>query len=483
MSDQAAAPARKRFFTPGTLILLTFTAVGLAFGLARLFNGLGAVTNLDDFYPWGIWIAVDVACGVALAAGGFTTAALVDIFGRRRFHSLLRPAILTAWLGYFLVAVGLLFDLGRYWNIWRPVFNWQGNSVLFEVGLCVMAYLSVLTVEMSPALLEGLTARMRGEGRLAAFLRRLEKPIALVHSWVKVILPIFIVAGVVLSCMHQSSLGTLMVIAPTKLSPFWYTSFLPLLFLLSAMMVGFPMVIIESIIAHRSFDRDSEIELLGGLAKYIPWTIGAYALLKFGDLAVRWNELDFTAHPGVTVAWAVEILAGLVAPFILFSQKSVRRSSGWMLFSSILVVFGVVLNRLNVYLIGYRPPYATRSYFPAVGEIALTVGLACLLMLIYRFFATYFPILSPAAKTAAQPSSVPLRRHHPAVKPVWAWIFRGTAVAFLLGFVLIRSTAPNPDFKIGVKAPLSINPEHTPALPGPGLGSPAPGFSPGSRMG
>ena len=439
MNDHGPAPVRKRFFTTGTLVILAFASVGLAFGLGRLANGLGATNNLDDFYPWGIWIAVDVACGVALAAGGFCTAALVDIFGRRRFHSLLRPAILTAWLGYFMVAVGLLFDLGRYWNVWRPIFHWQGNSVLFEVGMCVMAYLAVLTVEMSPALLEGFRERMKGSGRFAAFLRRLEKPTSVIHSWVKVILPIFIVAGVVLSSMHQSSLGTLMLIAPTKLSSLWYTPFLPLLFLLSAMMVGFPMVILESILSHRSYHLDSETNLLGGVAKYVPWTIGAYGVLKLGDLVLRWNELSFTAHPGATVSWAVEILAGLVAPFILFSLKSVRRSNGWLFFSSLLVVFGVVLNRLNVYLIGYKPPYSTRAYFPAVGEIALTVGLACLLMLLYRFFTSFFPILSAPAGHGAKLAALYRREPLPFVKPVWAWIFRGTAVALLLGFVVLYS--------------------------------------------
>ena len=127
----------KPFFTFGTLTLLIFMGVGFAFGITRMLLGLGTVTNLDNHNPWGIWISFDVACGVALAAGGFTTAALVDIFGRRQYKPLLRPAILTAFLGYLWVAIALSFDLGRYWNIWRPIFNWQGNSVLFEVGMCV----------------------------------------------------------------------------------------------------------------------------------------------------------------------------------------------------------------------------------------------------------------------------------------------------------------------------------------------------------
>ena len=243
------APHRvtKPFFTFGTLTLLLFMGVGFAFGLTRMFLGLGSVTNLDQHNPWGIWIAFDVACGVALAAGGFTTAALVDIFGRKKNKPLLRPALLTAFLGYLWVGIALMFDLGRYWNIWRPVFNWQGNSVLFEVGMCVMAYLTVLSIEMSPSILEGLKQRIDHNEWGAALLRKVEKPILTAYRLVKIILPIFICAGVVLSFMHQSSLGTLMVIAPTKTSPLWYTPILPLLFLLSAVMVGFPMVILESI--------------------------------------------------------------------------------------------------------------------------------------------------------------------------------------------------------------------------------------------
>ncbi|MBP1596904.1 MAG: hydrogenase 2 b cytochrome subunit, partial [Acidobacteria bacterium] len=160
MHDDNPHRVTKPFFTFGTLTLLIFMGVGFAFGITRMLLGLGTVTNLDNHNPWGIWISFDVACGVALAAGGFTTAALVDIFGRKKYHALLRPAILTAFLGYLWVAIALSFDLGRYWNIWRPIFHWQGNSVLFEVGMCVTAYLIVLSIEMSPAILEGLMARL-----------------------------------------------------------------------------------------------------------------------------------------------------------------------------------------------------------------------------------------------------------------------------------------------------------------------------------
>ena len=434
----------KPFFTTGTFVLMAFAAIGLSFGLARLINGLGAVTNLDNFYPWGIWIAIDVASGVALAAGGFTTAALVDIFGRHKFEPLLRPAILTAWLGYVMVGVGLTFDIGRYWNLWQPAIHWQGNSVLFEVAMCVMAYLTVLTVEMAPSILEGLKIEMRQDNPWSAFLLQFEKPIAHIYPAVRTVLPLFIVAGVVLSCMHQSALGTLMLIAPTKVSALWYTPFLPVMFLLSAMMVGLPMVIMEATIAGRSFDLEAETDLLGSCAKFIPWLIGIYALAKFGDMIMRWPQISFTQHPNATVAWAVEVGFGLLAPFVLFLLPSVRRSAGWLLSASILVVFGVLLNRINVYIVGYYPPFATQKYFPAIGEIALTVGLFSILILAYRFCVIFFPILSTHAPAAASEhlhaaEAVAHLKSGATVRPVLAWFFRSAAALFLLSFVVLYS--------------------------------------------
>ena len=208
-------------------------------------------------YPWGIWIAIDVASGVALAAGGFTTAALVDIFGTAAATTAcVRPALLTAMLGYTFVVIGLLADLGRYYNVWHPMLPtmWQGNSVLFEVGICVMIYLTVLYIEFLPIVVE----RFNGRVALPGPLRHLQ-PLRSRAAASRRPMParasssLFIIAGVVLSCLHQSSLGTLMVIAPTKMHPLWYTPISPLLFLLSAIAVGFPMVIFESLLAARSF--------------------------------------------------------------------------------------------------------------------------------------------------------------------------------------------------------------------------------------
>ena len=427
----------KPFFTFGTLTLLIFMGAGFSFGLTRMFLGLGAVTNLDNHNPWGIWIAFDVACGVALAAGGFTTAALVDIFGRRKYLPLLRPALLTAFLGYLWVAIALSFDLGRYWNMWRPIFNWQGNSVLFEVGMCVTAYLIVLSVEMSPAVLEGLKARIDEGAWGAALLKRVEKPILAVYAGIRVVLPLFIVAGVVLSCMHQSSLGALMLIAPSKLNSLWNTPILPLLFLLSAVMVGFPMVILESVYANISFGRSPEMELLTPLARVIPWFLGIYGAVKIGDLIVRSGQLRLFEHPAATTSLAVEILLGVVAPFLLFLHPAVRRSMGWLFFAVSLIIFGVVLNRINVFLVGYHPPYATTAYFPSVGEIAMTIAIVSSILFCYRVFVTFFPILPGyVPETEAQLESIREERER-TVSPFWTWAIRIIAVALMLDFITL----------------------------------------------
>ena len=233
------SPTNKKLFTPGVFVLLSLMGIGLAFAIWRFLFGMGAVTNLSDSYPWGIWIAIDVESGVALAAGGFTTAALVHIFHRKRYEPVVRLALMTAMLGYTFVATGLFVDLGRYYNIWHPMLPslWQGNSVLFEVGMCVMAYLTVLYVEFTPVVTERLKGNINLPGSLARYNQPLDRLVHFIDRTVGKVMFLFIIAGVVLSCMHQSALGTLLVIAPYKVHPLWYTPFLPMLFLMSAISV------------------------------------------------------------------------------------------------------------------------------------------------------------------------------------------------------------------------------------------------------
>jgi Ni/Fe-hydrogenase subunit HybB-like protein/Fe-S-cluster-containing dehydrogenase component len=387
-------PVRQKLLTPGVMVLLGLALTGLYFGLKRFIFGIGAATNLDDQHPWGLWIGIDVASGVALAAGGFTSAFLAHVLHRERYHAIARPALLTAMLGYTFVVIGLQADLGRYYNVWHPLIMWQGNSVLFEVGICVMCYLTVLYLEFAPMACERLMAEERRFPRLSRLAR-------LAHGLLEKFMFILIIAGCTLSCLHQSSLGNLMVIAPSKLHPLWWTPFSPLLFLLSAIAVGFPMVIWEALVASWSLELKPEMDVLGPLGRFVPFTLGVYLAAKLADMVWRGTYVYLGDGSVESTCWLIEMAAGVVIPLVMFASRRVRRSPRLLLIAATLVVLGVIFNRVNVFLIGYNPPYATRPYIPAVGEFAVTIGLIAALMLCYRAIVTFLPVISqPKAKAA-----------------------------------------------------------------------------------
>jgi Ni/Fe-hydrogenase subunit HybB-like protein len=392
MSHQAA-PVRAKFWTPGVIVLAVLMAAGAAAIAARFIGGIGYVSNLTTARPWGLWIGVDVASGVALAAGGFTTAFLAHIIGRHYYEAVVRPALLTAMLGYTFVVLGLLVDIGRSWAIWKPLLFWNPTSVLFEVAMCVMFYLNVLYLEFLPIVVERFKGRVNLPGPLAALNAPVDGLLRLADAILPRIMWVFIILGVVLSCMHQSSLGSLMLIAPTKLHPLWYTPMLPLLFLTSAIAVGYPMVVFEATLATSSLKLDSEMKVLTPLTRITIFLLGLYLALKVGDMVVRGTYvylLDFTAQ---TNAFLIEILFGVIVPWLMLLAPTVRHSRKWLFIACTLIVFGVLVNRLNVFVVGYRPPISEANYFPAIGEILVTVGLIAALMFIYRFLVTYLPVL------------------------------------------------------------------------------------------
>lgn len=382
------APINQRLLTPGAITLLVLTGIGLCFAGVRFVFGIGSITNLDQQHPWGIWIAIDVATGVALAAGGFMTAALAHIFHRESYHAIVRPALLTAMLGYTFVGLGLMVDLGRYYNIWHPMLPsmWSGHSVLFEVGLCVMCYITVLYLEFLPIFCERYIDDLRYP-RFSAICKRIN------DSFSKILF-LFIIAGVVLSCLHQSSLGNLMVIAPSKMHDLWDTPILALLFLLSAFAVGFAMVIFESLCSSRAFKLEPEMSVLTPLAKYIPVFLGIYLAFKVGDLAIREKlHLILEGSPQATM-FAIEMIIGVIAPLALLLSARMRSSTTALLTASTMIVAGVAINRINVFLVAYQPMHAQNTYFPSIGEFAVTIGLISLLIFCYRAIVNYFPVIS-----------------------------------------------------------------------------------------
>jgi Ni/Fe-hydrogenase subunit HybB-like protein len=365
------------------LLFVILLGISTSLILLRYVYGLGAVTRLSDQFPWGLWIGLDVMGGVALAAGAFVMAAAVHIFALKRFEPLVRPAILTGLLGYLLVVGGLLVDLGRPYNVWRPLVHWQYHSVMWEVGLCVASYTTVLFIEFLPVILERLNQFQGITQRLpTVWLYRLLKKISIV----------FVILGVILSTLHQSSLGSLWVLVPTKLSPLWYSLYLPVFFWLSAVAVGLAMIIVESTLSSKTFKRGLELDLLADLAKAASVVLVIYLIARGVDLITReaWPLL-FEPTLQAATFW-VEMGLGVVVPTILFAVRPLR-SKPAVLFSSALlvVIFGVVLNRLNVGWIGLLP-YTGNIYFPSWMEIMISITLISLGIVAFGLAAKYLPV-------------------------------------------------------------------------------------------
>ena len=391
---------KHKYFTPWVIVISLIAVTGLVFLAIRYLFGLGAVTNLNQFFPWGIWIGLDVAAGVALAAGGFTTAALGHIWHRDKYEVLIRPALLTAMLGYTFVAMGVVTDIGRWYYVWHPLIMWNGNSALFEVGMCVMIYLSVLYIEFLPIVTERFIGRVNLPGILSGLNKLVDSFLRLLDRTLSKFMFVFIIAGVVLSCLHQSSLGTLMIIAGPKMHPLWQTPVLPLLFLLSAFSVGFPMVIMESLSASKSFGLKPEKDVLTSLSRFVGPILGIYLAAKIGDMFIRETFVYLTELSLPAIMFTIEMVIGVIIPLRMFLSSSVRQSTTGLYIASMLVILGVVLNRFNNFVIAYNPPYTETSYYPSIGEISVTLGFVALEILLYRAFVMIFPIISVPVKSA-----------------------------------------------------------------------------------
>ena len=403
-------PIKKKFLTPGVIVLILIALNGIIFLTIRFLGGLGSMTNLDNQYPWGLWIAVDVAVGVALAAGGFTTAALGHVMHRKFFHPITRPALLTAMLGYSFVAFGVVVDIGRPYFVWHPLIYWNSNSALFEVGICVMTYITVLYIEFLPIVTERFIGRVNLPGMLSSFNKPVDWFLRILDKGLSRVMFAFIIAGVVLSCLHQSSLGTLMIIAGPKMHPLWQTPILPLLFLLSAIAVGFPMVIFESLIASRSLGLKIEKEVLSKLSNYVAPILGVYLAFKIGDMVIRETFVYLTEFSVQSVLFIIEVVIGVIVPLRMFLSRAVRNSMPGLFIASSLVIFGVVMNRINNFITAYTPAYSLgKTYFPSIGEISVTVGFVALLVLLYRAFVMIFPVISTPSKEVASKSKYAIR--------------------------------------------------------------------------
>ena len=368
------------------VIFAVILLAGLYGRVVRFTGGLGAATNLSDQFPWGLWIGFDVLCGVMLAAGGFTLTAAVHIFNLERFKTIVRPTVLTAFLGYVLVVVALLFDLGRSYRIWHPLVMWNPRSVMFEVAWCVMLYTLVLALEFAPIVFERL--RLEGPRRI---LRAISIPL--------------VIAGVILSTLHQSSLGSLYLIVPEKLHPFWYSPLLPVFFFLSAIGIGLAMTIFESSLSAKHFGKQLELPLLQELGRVLVVVLSVYFVLRLQDLYHR-GALKLVLQPSYeTYLFLLEVVIGLMLPIALLLDWRVRESPEGLYVSSVLVVLGFVTNRLNVSITGMESSAGVR-YIPKWTEVAITASIIAVGFAIFALAAKYLPIFTTEAQRA--PSAPPV---------------------------------------------------------------------------
>jgi Ni/Fe-hydrogenase subunit HybB-like protein len=349
--------------------------VGGAVTLAavRFIRGLGATTALTDLTPWGFWIGFDVMSGVALAAGGFVVAATVYVFHLRRYHDIVRPAVLTAFLGYLAVVFGLLLDVGLPWNLWHMVVYWNPHSPLFEVGTCVELYLAVLALEFAPVLLEG--ARRPLAAKVLGHLKKATIPL--------------VILGIMLSTLHQSSLGSLVLIMPHRLHVLWYTPILPVEFFLSAIGLGLMMVICESLATAWLYEREPELDLLQGLGKAAFWVLGGYAAMKIVDVLVRDQGSAIIAGTYESWLWIVEMLASAIVPAALLAIPSIRKSRTGLAAAVFTGVAGFVLNRIDVGGLAHLGATGTH-YAPSWMEIWMSLGVIAAAALLYFFVAERF---------------------------------------------------------------------------------------------
>jgi Ni/Fe-hydrogenase subunit HybB-like protein len=449
-------PAQNSRLIVTKAVLWFLVGVAAVVAVVRFVLGLGLTTALSDATPWGMWVGFDVIGGVAMAAGGFVIAGTVYIFGRERYHGIVRPAILTAFLGYLAVIIGLMVDLGRPWNIWRPMLHWNPHSPLFEVAMCVMLYTTVLALEFAPVVLE----RFSWAVPIIRLLRRMTLPL--------------VVVGIALSTLHQSSLGTLFLLSGARMHPLWFSPMLPLLFLVSAVGLGLGMVIVESLVSAWLYRREAEWDVLRGLTRVASLVLVAYFVLRMGDLA--WRGEIGRAFDGswFAVLFWIEMLLSTIAPAALFLRSRTGDGRWAIAWGSFLMLAGFVLNRADVGGISHIA-ITGQVYIPAPTEVAVSLGVVSGLGLIFLFFVENLKVWEdpPEASDHFTPAAVdPVSSQY--IGSPWLGEGQRAALALICGVVVgvalveaqIESryrSAPRP-----IHPPRSAAVEVTPRPEGPG---------------
>lgn len=372
-------------------ILMGLSLLGILAIIWRFAAGLGQTTALNDGYPWGLWIAFDVVTGTAIACGGYVIALLVYALNKGQYHSLIRPALLTSALGYTVAGLSVALDVGRPYEMWKiPLFfwSWNLNSALLEVALCIMAYVLVVWIELATAPLD--QWRKQPSSRFHGFAKKAYPRLDRALTWI-------IALALLLPTMHQSSLGTLMVLSGPRLHELWQTPLLPLLFLISCISMGFAAVVMESVLSHYFLGRKIETEMLGRLAKYVVPINIAYVAIRLGDIAVRGAFGSALEPTGLAAMFWLE-LAFFAAPVVLLAGQSALRDTTQLFRAAVLMIIAGALYRFDTFLVAFQPGSQYR-YFPSIGELTVTVGLVSMEILAYVVIIHYYPIVAGVHKS------------------------------------------------------------------------------------
>ena len=373
-----------------TIVALIFAA-GLYATYARFALGFAQATHLSDAQPWGLWVGIGTLCGVGLSAGGFAIAAAVYLLGFERYRPVLRAAVLVSFLGYMSVIAGMMYELGLPWRIWHPIFMWNRASMLFEISWCVMLYSTVLALEFSPALIE----KVPWTGLRTWYLK-----------WHHEILIGLVMAGVVLSSLHQSFLGGLYLLTEGKLDPLWYSPNLTTLFYLSAIPAGLAVTIMALYLSIRSLDVKLDPRILSEVSRVIAPLLAIYGIFRAVDLArnhalpylLMWRE--------ETLSFWVEIALLVIAPIVLLNMEKVRNNPQNLYWTCAVLVGGFMTNRVDVSVTGLQRSSGV-YYVPQWTEFAATLMVLTAAVLAFRYAVLYLDILPRNTAKNAMPAQLP----------------------------------------------------------------------------
>lgn len=382
MSELAHRPLGGRLLTKPILVLGVVVLIGAYFIARRFLFGLSDVSHMSNGYPLGVWVAVDVVVGTAFGCGGYAMALLVYIFNRHTYHPLMRPALLGGVFGYTLAGLAVMIDLGRYWNAFNLLMPWyaQLNSVIFEVALCVMAYTTVLWIEFWPVFLERMPPSFRQRyklDKLQVFLKRY--------------MFVFIGLGVLLPTMHQSSLGSVLLVMGSKLSPLWYTTWLPLLYLISALAMGYGVVLLEATLVSRAYRLPSESAVLSPLSRIVAGLLALFLVIRFGTLLAGGHIDLIFAGDKYGNLFLIET-ALFLAPLFILATRAGRAKQRQRFVAAVCLLAAGSLYRIDSYLLAVNPGNGW-VYFPSAPELMITIGLVCLEIMLYLLFIKTLPVL------------------------------------------------------------------------------------------